>query len=159
MNSKTLTNCVTSLSRNAEGTSTVELALIFPIGMFLMLGAIDSSMGFAEKLRAEASAGRAVEQITAFSRVKANYTDTKAEAAAAAGVAVSDVTVTYWLECNNELKTPFTAECPNDTDQIARFVKVEVSGKFKPSVNFSGFLTTDANGFVRVKGDSSVRIQ
>lgn len=149
----------TKILRNNDGTSTLELALVFPIGMFLMLGTVDTSMGFAEKLRVEAAAGRAAEQITAFSRVKTDYTASRAEAAEAANVAVSDVTVTYWLECNNVVQSSFTASCTNNSAQIARFVKVAISGKFKPTLNFDGFLTTDAGGFVRVEGDSSVRIQ
>ena len=145
--------------RNSNGTSTVELALVLPIGMFLMFGAIDSSLAFAEQLRVEAAAARAIEQITAIARPKTDYTATKTEAAAAAKVSASDTTVTFWLECNNIVTTPFEKNCPNNSDQIARFVKVEISGKFKPVINYGGFLTTDVNGFVRVQGDASVRIQ
>lgn len=147
------------IAKDARGTSTIELALVFPIGMLLLLGAVDSSLAFAEKLRVEAAASRAVEQITAFSRVKTDYTASRAEAAAAANVAVSDVTVTYWLECSGVTQASFTASCSNPSDQIARFVKVSIRGKFTPAVNYGGFLTTDANGFVRVLGDASVRIQ
>lgn len=142
-----------------RGTSTIELALVFPVGLLLLLGAVDSSMGFAEKLRVEAAAARAVEQITAFSRVKTDYTASRAEAAAAANVPVSDVTVTYWLECNNVVQNSFTATCTTAGAQIARFVEVRIRGKFSPAVNYGNFLTTDANGFVRVEGDASVRIQ
>jgi Flp pilus assembly protein TadG len=145
--------------QDSRGTSTIELALIFPVGLLLLLGAIDSAMGFAEKLRVEAAAARALEQITAFSRVKTDYTASRAEAAAAANVAVSDVTVTYWLECNNAVQSTFTATCTTAGSQIARFVKVRIRGKFSPAVNYGNFLTTDANGFVRVEGDASVRIQ
>jgi Flp pilus assembly protein TadG len=144
---------------DSRGTSTIELALIFPVGLLLLLGAIDSAMGFAEKLRVEAAAARAVGQITAFSRVKTDYTLSRAEAAAAANVAVPDVTVTYWLECNNAVQSAFTATCTRAGSQIARFVKVRIRGKFSPAVNYGNFLTTDADGFVRVEGDASVRIQ
>jgi Flp pilus assembly protein TadG len=148
-----------TLAQNTRGTSTIELALVFPIGLLLLLGAVDSSLAFAEKLRVEAAAARAIEQITAFSRVKTDYTASAAEAAAAANVAVSDVTLTYWLECNNVVQSSFTGSCATAGAQIARFVKVSVRGKFSPAVNYGGFLTTDANGFVRVVGDASVRIQ
>lgn len=152
-------NITKQILHNSKGTSTIELALIFPIGMFLMLGAVDSSLAYAEQLRVEGAASRAVEQITAYSRVNPDYTTSRVEAAAAANVNVSDVTVTYWLECNNVVQSSFTATCPNNSDQIARFVKVAIDGKFEPIVNYGGFLTTDSNGFVRVEGDSSVRIQ
>lgn len=148
-----------SICTNRDGTSTIELALVLPIGMLLMLGAIDTSMGFAEKLRVEAAAARAIEQITAFSRVKTDYTASRAEAAAGAEVSVADVTVTRWLECNDVLQSSFTDSCPNSGDQIARFVKVSIQGRFNPSINYGKFLTTDANGFVRVEGDASARIQ
>jgi hypothetical protein len=91
--------------------------------------------------------------------VKTDYTASRAEAAAAANVDIADVTVTYWLECNNVVQNSFTTSCPNNTDQIARFVKVAIRGKFEPVVNFGDFLEVDSNGFVRVEGDSSVRIQ
>ena len=152
-------NFVTKILRNSDGTSTLELALVFPIGMFLMLGAVDSSLGFAEKLRVEGAAARAIEQITAFSRVQGNYTASRAEAAAGANVNVSDVTVTNWLECNNVKQGSFTATCPNNSDQIARFVKVVISGRFEPVINYGGFLGADSNGIVRVQGDASTRVQ
>jgi Flp pilus assembly protein TadG len=148
-----------SVWKNIAGTSTLELALVLPIGMLLVLGAIDSSLAFAEKLRAEAAAARAIEQITAFSRVNTDYTASRAEAAAAAGVNVADVTVTYWLECGNVVQSSFTATCTSSSDQIARFVKVVVSGKFEPVMNYGDFLQADGNGIVRVQGDASVRIQ
>lgn len=148
-----------SIRSSSVGTSTVELALVFPVGMLLMLGAIDASMGFAEKLRVEAAAARAIEQITAFSRVKTDYEPSRAEAAAAAGVNINDVTVTRWLECNNVVQGSFTASCPNNGDQIARFVQVSIRGNFEPSINYGNFLKADANGLVRVQGDASVRIQ
>lgn len=157
-----MTNIISNLkalAQNTRGTSTIELALVFPIGLLLLLGAVDSSLAFAEKLRVEAAAARAVEQITAYSRVKTDYTASIAEAAAAANVAASDVTLTYWLECNNVVQGSFTGSCASASDQIARFVKVSIRGKFSPAVNYGGFLTTDANGFVRVVGDASVRIQ
>jgi Flp pilus assembly protein TadG len=148
-----------SVWRDATGTSTLELALILPIAMFLVLGAIDSSLAFAEKLRVEAAAARAIEQITAYSRVNTDYSGSRTEAAAAAGVDVSDVTVTYWLECGNVVQSSFTATCANSSDQIARFVKVAVSGKFEPVMNYGDFLQADGDGVVRVQGDASVRIQ
>lgn len=144
---------------SSAGTSTIELALIFPVGMLMMLGAIDSSLGFAEKLRVEAAAARAIERITAVSRVQTTYTASRAEAAAAANVDVADVTVTNWLECNNVVQPSFTGACANNSDQIARFVKVSISGKFTPTVNYGRFLATDNTGFVRVSGDASVRVQ
>lgn len=154
-----MTHILKSFWKDSSGTSVLEVAFVVPIGLFLLLGAIDSSMAYAEKLRVEAAASRAIEQITAFSRVKTDYTATAAEAATAANVAVSDVTVTYWLECNNVVQSSFTAACPSSSEQIARFVSVAVRGKFKPTVNFGGFLDTDDAGFVRVQGDASVRIQ
>ena len=145
--------------RHSKGTSTLELAFVLPMGMMLLLGGVDASLGYAEKLRVEAAAARAIEQITAYSRVKTNYTASAAEAAAAAQVSVSDVTVTYWLECNNVVQASFIATCSNNSDQIARFVKVVVRGKFEPVVNFARFLQTDSNGLVRLEGDATVRIQ
>jgi Flp pilus assembly protein TadG len=148
-----------SVRKDETGTSTLELALVLPIGLMLVLGAIDSSLAFAEKLRAEAAAARAIEQITAFSRVNTDYTASRAEAAAAAGVPVDDVTVTYWLECGNVVQGSFTATCASSSAQIARFVKVTVRGKFEPVMNYGNFLQADSNGVVRVLGDASVRVQ
>ena len=152
-------NFAKQILRNSNGTSTVELALIFPVGMALMLGAVDASLAFAEQLRVEGAAARAIEQITDYSRVQTNYTASRAEAAAAANVNVSDVTVTNWLECNNVRQGSFTGTCPNNSDQIARFVKVAISGRFEPVINYGGFLEADGNGIVRVQGDASTRVQ
>lgn len=127
--------------------------------MALMLGSIDTSMAFAEKLRVESAAARVVEQITAYSIPQSNYAASVTEAATAAKVNASDVTATFWLECNNVVQVSYTAPCPNNSDQIARFAKIEIRGKFKPTINYGKFLTTDANGFVRVEGDATVRVQ
>ena len=154
-----MNNLLKRFLENIKGTSTLELALVLPAGMLLVLGAIDSSLGFAEKLRAEAAAARAIEQITAYSRVKTDYTASVDEAASAARVDVANVKVTHWLECNNVLQTSFTGTCPSSSDQIARFVKVVIQGKFKPVLNFARFLSVDNDGFVRVEGDASVRVQ
>ena len=159
MDVNTMIKLAKQIGHNSAGTSTVELALILPIGMGLMLGAVDASLGFAEQLRVEAAAARAIEQITAYSRVQTNYTTSRSEAAAAANVNVSDVTVDNWLECNNARQPSFIGTCPNNSDQIARFVRVEISGKFEPVINYGRFLQTDANGVVRVTGDASTRIQ
>lgn len=154
-----MTKLFKRLRHSNRGTSTLELALVLPMGMFLVLGAIDTSLGYAEKLRVEASAARAIEQITAYSRVKTDYTASVAEAATAAQADPADVTVTYWLECNNVVQSSFTGTCATSSAQIARFVKVAISGKFTPVLNYRQFLTPGNDGFVRVEGDASVRIQ
>lgn len=116
-------------------------------------------MAFAEKLRVESAAARVVEQITAYSIPQTNYSASVTEAATAANVSASDVTATFWLECNNVVQVSYSGPCPNNSDQIARFAKIEIRGKFKPTINYGTFLATDANGFVRVQGDASVRVQ
>ena len=144
---------------DSRGTSTIELAIMLPIGLALMLGAVDASMAFAQKLRVETAAARTIEQITAYSRVQTDYSASVAEAAAAANVPVSDVTATLWLECNNVRQADYTADCPNSSDQIARFVNIGIRGKFKPSINYGQFLKTDAGGYLPIYGEASVRIQ
>lgn len=151
--------CIKTIIKDSNGTSVLELALVLPIFLVLLLSGIDASLVFAQQLRVEAAAARSIEQITAYSRGKVDDAVSKSEAAAAAGVPVSEIVVDKWLECNSGSKLSFIGTCPSDNDQVARFVKVTVNGKYKPIINFGKFLKVESDGFVKLTGDASVRVQ
>jgi Flp pilus assembly protein TadG len=150
---------IKTIIKDSQGTSVLELALVLPIFLVLLLSGIDASMVFAQQLRVEAAAARSIEQITAYSRGKVDDAISKSEAAAAAGVPVSEIVVDKWLECKGVRQSKFTGTCPKNNDQIARFVKVTVNGKYKPIINFGKFLPVGSDGFVKLVGDASVRVQ
>lgn len=151
-----------SLFRDEAGSSIVEMALAAPVLAMLLIGMVDLSRGYSAKLQLEQVAQRAVEivQNTDFDPSKSDQiTALKADAAGAAGVATSAVTVNTWLECNNDgTKLAYTASCTNSGDPYARYVEVQIQKKYTPmfSTRFAG---AEADGNYTLIGRSGVRVQ
>lgn len=119
-----------SLLRDSDGTVTIELAMLAPILAAMLIGLIDLSTAYSNKLRLEQVAQRTIEKVMQSSFKVADSTTLKAEAEAAAGTGAT-ATVTYWLECNGVKKTgttpeaAFTSEC-SEGAQYSRYVQVSI---------------------------------
>jgi Flp pilus assembly protein TadG len=149
-----------SLARSEDGTSVIEMGFAAPILALLLMGMVDMSRGYSTKLQLEQISQRTVEKIQ-----NTDYADTadfktalKAEAAAAAGVAASAVTINSWHECNNDgVKLSFSATCPNEADSYARYVEVSIQKTYTPmfKTRFGG---AEANGTYTLVGTAGVRV-
>ena len=152
-----------SLARSESGNSIVEMGFVAPILASLLIGMVDLSRAYSNKLQIEQIAQRTIEKVQ-----NAEYSDTdayknalKAEAAAAAGVATSAVTVTSWLECNNDgVKLAFGSSCTDANAPFGRYVEVGIQRVYTPmfKVKFGG-QNMNANGTYNLKGTAGVRIQ
>jgi len=143
--------------RDARGVSTVELALITPILMVVMAGSIDVARLISTKLRLQQAAERSAELASAGQVGGTAFTSLQTEAATAANVPATQVTVTYWLECDGTAQTSFDGTCSSG-QQVARFASISIASSYKPS--FSWLLhSTGGDGSIAVTGRASVRVQ
>jgi Flp pilus assembly protein TadG len=143
--------------RDARGVSTVELALLMPILMVVLAGSVDVARLISTKLRLQQAAERTAEMASAGSVGSAAFTSLQAEAASAASVPATQVTVTYWLECDGTKQTTFDGTCGSG-QQVGRFAAISIASSYKPS--FSWLLQgANGDGSIALTGRASVRVQ
>jgi Flp pilus assembly protein TadG len=147
------------LLRDQRGTSVVELALIAPILAALVLGTVDLSAAYSAKLQLEQAAQRTIEKVQAegYEDDSDHKAAIKTEAATAAGVAESAVTVESWLQCNNATtKLAYSGSCANASDPYARYVQVTIQKQYTTLFRskYAG-----VNGVITLTGQAGVRVQ
>ena len=124
-----------TLLRNGAGNVTIELALLAPILAAMLIGLVDLSNAFSDKLRLEQIAQRSIERVMQKSFKVADVADLETEAEAAAGSG-STATVSYWLECNAVKMTgasAYTNGCA-DGQQYARYVQLEITKSYSAMI-------------------------
>jgi Flp pilus assembly pilin Flp len=169
-----------ALARDEGGTSVIELALIAPMLATVTMGIIDLSTGFSRRMEITEAVNRTVEKIAARNfEIPSNssgpdFTFIKEDAAEAAGVPASAVTVTRWLECNGAEQPHFDGTCPADDSRaecqvsnpspdlgcapvMARYIEVRVDTTFKPA--FATVFARRSDGTFPVSAEAAVRIQ
>jgi Flp pilus assembly protein TadG len=142
-----MTRHLFKLCRAETGNSVVELGLALPILTAMLLGAIDISRAISFKLSVEQAAQRTIErlQVNDFNW-DASHNDPatyQSEAASAAGVATTGVTVNAWLQCNSTIQTPmdmshFNGSCA-DGEVTSRYVSVQIQKTFSPLFSMKYF--------------------
>lgn len=148
-----------SLLRDRAGTSTIELAIIFPVLTMLTFVAADIAMAFKTKIKLQTAAERTAEMATAGGLNSAAYQNLAADAAQAAGVSSGDVTVTSSLLCDGTVQASTLDICAAG-QQVKRYVAITISGQYRPM--FGALLpgTRWAGGQgVALTGSASVRLQ
>ena len=144
------------LLRARRGASTVELALLSPILMVALAGSVDCARLISTKIRLQQAAERTAEMASAGSVASAAFTSLQSEAATAANVPTSNVTVTNWLECDGTRQDAFRGTCP-DGQQVARFTSIAIASLYSPS--FAWLLRSAGVNGIPVSGSASVRVQ
>lgn len=96
-----LTRRLAALRCDSRGASLLEFGLFFPILALFLLGTIDLGRGLAAKFHLEQAAQRTIELANLGNRPQADYSFLIAEAAAAAEVPATQVTLEQWLECRS----------------------------------------------------------
>ena len=149
------------IGRDASGVSMLEFGLFFPFLALMLLGTIDLARGLAAKFGLEQATHRTIELATLGNRPLADYSFLRAEAAAAAGVPVGQVTLDQWLECNETRHASFTGTCASG-QRSARYITITVYKDHRPTfewIPIMGRLATAPNGTIRITADSGVRVQ
>lgn len=156
------------LSRDDKGAAIIELALVAPVFALLTVGVIDMTNAFNRKLALEQGVQRAIEKImqttqdqtvedTLKTEVQCQVNGVQADKVTCntAPVALSDVTVTWRLECmdaaGNITSQSTTVAATYDAftcaagSTAAGYLQVKVDNKFTPMfpLHFASFNTSD----------------
>ena len=148
-----------SFVRDSRGAATIELALVAPILAAMLLGLVDLSGAYSDKLRLEQVAQRIVEKVQqgTFTTGMENALEDEAVAAAGAG---SSADLTWWLECNGVRMTgssAYTAGCANG-QYYARYVQMDVQKPYTPYI-MARFAGSNSDGTFTLHGIAGIRIQ
>ena len=148
-----------ALLRDNAGTATIELALLAPILAAMLIGMIDLSTAYSDKLKLEQVAQRSIEKVQQTGFTVAKKPTLEAEAAAAAGTGAT-ATLSYWLECNGVKMTgasAYTNGCSSG-QAYARYVELDVQKTYTPII-MSRFSGANTNGTFTLHGIAGIRIQ
>lgn len=153
------------LARDERGTSIVEMALLLPILGTLVIGMVDVSRGYSAKLQLEQAAQRSIEKAMNGEKETTFFQTLKTEAATAAGVNQSAVTVQYWLECAGvsqntnpaTMDADYGKKCADDVP-YSRYINVRIVKSYSPMFN-AKMLGANTNGTFTLTGEAGVRVQ
>jgi Flp pilus assembly protein TadG len=147
------------LSEDSRGTSFVEIGMLAPFFAMLVLGTADASRAVVDKMMLQQAASRTIEMVSAGGLDSDAFDNLRSEAAAAAGVSTSQVTVDSWLECDRVRQASFDGECTN-TEEIGRYTSVVISKAYQPWFASSlASLGYNISRTITLKGKASVRLQ
>lgn len=149
--------CGAHLARNTGGASVIETAIVFPVLLTLMAGAVDFAMGFWLKMQTQQAAARSIELATAGGLEALSVTTLQEEAATAAHVPPAQVTVRKWLECNGVVRN-FDVGC-NGGEIIGRYVSVRIQNAYRPMFAALLPVTLAPNGSISFAGYATLRLQ
>jgi Flp pilus assembly protein TadG len=160
-----------NLCGDEGGAAIIELALIAPVFALLTVGVIDMTNAFNRKLALEQGVQRAIEKIMQTTQDQTVEDTLKTEVqcqvngVAADGttcktspVALTDVTVTWRLECTDSAgamtsqtttvaATYDTFTCPSPGSAASGYLQVRVDNNFTPMfpLHFASFNTSDGS--------------
>ena len=150
-----LARLLRGIGRDLRGASVTELALAVPVMTLFVTGSIDLGQGISERFTLQQSVGRSLEILQAGPiQGSANSNDVDYnflidEAAEAAGVQASQVTLTRWLECDNERKDDYGDSC-DVGEETARYLQLRVDKVFHGQF-FLGDRPMSATAAVRIQ--------
>lgn len=169
------------LVRDDAGAAVIEMAFVAPVFALLVIGIVDMSNAYSQKLALEQGAQRSIEKVmqTTGTTTVADTITTEAVCQVNglnadgtcknAPITASDVTVTYRLECttsggsisaqtNTDATTFDALECPPLTTE-SRYIEVQVNDKYTPlfPVHFASF--TAADGTYHLSARAGMRTQ
>jgi Flp pilus assembly protein TadG len=145
------------LREDRKGASVMELALAAPVLLVMLLGIVDVAQSHAAQVSLQQAAARALENLQAGGD-RQDYAYVQSEGAAAAGVPLSQVTVTNWLECDGQRQTSYTGSCQSNQTR-ARYVQIEIRATHTPYFRYSPMGQRNADGTIPLLARASVRIQ
>jgi Flp pilus assembly protein TadG len=154
-----------SLIRDERGASLIEMALTLPFLATMVIGMVDVSQGYSFKIKLTQAAQRAIEKAMQGEKTASLYDTLQAEAASAAGVNASAVTVKYWLECNGVNQNTSTATMAADFEKVcpsgqtfARYVSVDITKNYTPMFA-THWLGSNTDGSFTLHGKAGLRVQ
>ncbi len=153
---------VRHLAGNERGVSIIELAIAAPLLGLFVVGVADLGRGFSERYFLQQAANRAIElghlgTIGKLGTTGVDFNHLIPEAAAAAKVPESNVTLEHWLECDGT-KQAFNTSCTSG-QRVARYIKLTIRSSFKPMFGTAGYPNAQEDGTVPISANASLRVQ
>lgn len=152
------------LSRDVRGTSILELGLALPLLMGVLVCLLDVARMYSAQITIQQAAARSLERVQVGTN-RLTFGHVQEEAATAANVPTSDVTVTSWTQCHNTAtRHPYNHVCAAPTSSTtppstARYVEVTVNSAYTPYYSFTPLGTRRSDGKVAISARAAVRIQ
>ena len=153
-----------NLLADERGTSLIEMGFATPILAACLMGMVDLSRAYSERLQLEQATQRAIEKVMNRQTTSTSYNTLRSEAVSAAHdagystVTTSDVTIDFWLECDAVRQTNYDSSCT--TGQIqARYLNVAIQKKFTPYFGTQYFPGANSDGTFTLRSDAGIRTQ
>jgi Flp pilus assembly protein TadG len=153
-----------SLAADDRGTSLIELALATPILAAVLMGMVDLSRAYSERLQLEQATQRAIEKVFNNQTQSTSYNTLRSEAVSAAHAAgftevtASDVTIDFWLECDGARQSNYDTPCSGG-QVYARYINVAIQRKFTPHFGTQYFPGANSDGTFTLRADAGIRTQ
>lgn len=144
------------LARDTKGTSLIEFAAAAPVFLLFVVGIADLGRGFSQRYFLQQAANRTLE-VAHFGASGTNFNHLIPEAAAAASVPESNVTLEQWLECDTTRKA-FDSYCESG-QRTARYVSIEIRASFRPLWGTLGYANANADGTIPIQAKAALRVQ
>jgi Flp pilus assembly protein TadG len=144
------------LARNQRGSVIIELAFIAPILATMIVGVVDLSAAYGRKLVLEQAAQRAVEKIMQTTGEDTVDATIRNEAAAAAGIPVSQVTVAFTMTCNG-VSTNYATQCADNSTEV-RYIEISLWDKYTPIIPAT-FAGMNSDGTYTLTATNGIRTQ
>jgi Flp pilus assembly protein TadG len=126
-----------------------------PLLSIMLVGLVDVASCFSAQMTIQQAAARSLERVQT-SGSTTDFAYVRTEAAAAAGVPESQVTLDSWLECDNVRQAATVVTCTS-TQISAKYLQVSISSTYTPYFPFSPLGTRHADGKVGLSAASAVR--
>ena len=148
-----------NLRSDERGAALIEMALATPIFCACLMGMVDLSRAYSERLQLEQATQRAIEKVMQTTGIKSVADTIIDEVADQADIPDDEkaekITVTYSLECDDDdpltstdADTFDTYACAEGTVRESRYIEVEVNDVYEPMfpVHFSSY-NADLGGY------------
>jgi Flp pilus assembly protein TadG len=126
-----------------QGTSLIELALIMPVLLLLVVGALDLGSAFVRKMEISNATKAGIQYAMVRKPLQGDLTNIKAAVTASLGTSITPSTVTdvvLYCECSG-VQQVCTAACASAT--MSAFVTVSISENYTtPFFNYSWFMAS-----------------
>lgn len=148
---------IAALRGDERGAAIMELAIVTPVFAAMLIGMVDIGRGYSMKLQLEQAAQRSIEKVMNGQADKTTAAALKTEAATTAGVPETNVTVDYWLECDNARQADYNTTCSSGA-VYRRYLTVQIDKTFTPMFA-TKWLGSNTDGTFTVTGKTGVRTQ
>ncbi len=151
-----------TIAHDQRGTSVIELGIALPMLGFMLVGIVDLSRGFANKLALEQAAQSTIEDVQqrGYTHTPTSLAELEDEAEARAGTGAT-ATADAYRECRistTKTKVALDAACPTNAT-AARYVSISLTRIYTPMLSVKRLAGANANGTYNLTGVAALRIQ